>query len=269
MKIQKSTTRYICEFCRKSYSSKTRAEACEAACKLENEKALEARIKSQKELEEFFNSGSVSEIAQKIADYINAESSKKCKVVFKVNPNEHCSNSHSAPFGKKTNWGNYNRDPKIPTGYLGLVGNLSIIIEGGYSGDICKSFNDIRYKYRIHTGTGGARSYGLGWNVTLWADDFPVIKQKLKKYFELTKQHTAWKFDCGRIDQDYDLAQEKFVSNDETYLAKKEALQRAEIELQEAKQNALQVFVDSNPKPTSKLKKVTNEDLVEQRQSFL
>lgn len=85
-----------------------------------------------------------------------------------------CSNSHSAPVGKKTNWGG--RKDGVPRSYPGVSCNMEIRIEGmegGYLGDIFSSV-------RVHLGTGGWRGDGCyHYSSTIWLEDWPGLEETL------------------------------------------------------------------------------------------
>lgn len=88
-----------------------------------------------------------------------------------VSWSEHISNSHSAPFGKKTNWGR--RDKGLPDGYPGFRGSFAFEMQEP------KNRHHISYDWRntgINTGTGGGGSNGrYRYDVVLWADDWPSL----------------------------------------------------------------------------------------------
>ena len=92
------------------------------------------------------------------------------------------SNSHSAPRGKSTNW--CGRQTNEPNGYLGWHTRIEFVLKskGQYGGFGSDYFADTG----ICTGTGGGGGgeenlIHYGYDVTLWADDFPAMhKSQLK-----------------------------------------------------------------------------------------
>lgn len=79
--------------------------------------------------------------------------------------NDKCSNSHSAPKGKKTNW-----DRKTgPTGYPGFRGHIHFYLTG-YPDFSSKILDDTA----IHSGSGGGGDR-LSFSVTLFAEEWPAL----------------------------------------------------------------------------------------------
>jgi hypothetical protein len=122
------------------------------------------------------------------------------KILF----NKKVSNSHSAPFGKPTNWGN--KSTHVATGYPGWSGRIWVGISKSYptNGMHHNPSNPLR-RIGIHTGTGGGGTYDLptfladklapdrnlrdycdpwGWDVKMFLDDFPSLKM-LKMFKQL------------------------------------------------------------------------------------
>ena len=79
----------------------------------------------------------------------------------------HCSNSHSAPRGRVTNWGN--RNPSKPTGYPGWRGYVKWRISDWERWDT----NPLQ-AIGVQTGSGGGGTNG-SYDVTLYAEDFPNL----------------------------------------------------------------------------------------------
>jgi hypothetical protein len=99
--------------------------------------------------------------------------------------NPMCSNSHSSPKGKKSNWSG--RDPDTPRGYPGVKGRIKIYNSTcPFSSD--SFFNETRTleSIGIHTGTGGGGGEASVYDVTLWLDDWPGLKA------EVMRQSVAW-----------------------------------------------------------------------------
>jgi len=98
------------------------------------------------------------------------------------------SNTHSAPRGKKTNWGG--REPDVPRGYPGWRGNIriwhdedaNIVIHAPGKKRPTKlnvpSFSDCTHSLSgINTGTGGGLKDGSYHDVKLFAEDFPEMEK--------------------------------------------------------------------------------------------
>lgn len=85
-----------------------------------------------------------------------------------------CSNTHSAPVGKKSNWGG--EKPGIPRGYPGIYCNIEFKTVGAkpaYMGDIFSSV-------QIYLGTGGSRGDGqYHYASIIWLEDWPRIEEAI------------------------------------------------------------------------------------------
>jgi len=109
--------------------------------------------------------------------------------IYRSHWNNHVSNSHSAPRGKKTNWGIY--DKEIPTGYPGWGGNFRIWHDADARIVIhdpkkkkpilvkIPSFSDVSHLSGINTGSGGGRPDGSYYDVKLFAEDFPGMQKTM------------------------------------------------------------------------------------------
>lgn len=88
------------------------------------------------------------------------------------------SNSHSAPFGKPTNW---SRKRDLPTSYPGISCRFSF--QGRIKADFpCSSWSmtDSLREIGIHTGTGGGGGNDTySYDCTIWADAFPKLFDRL------------------------------------------------------------------------------------------
>ena len=96
-----------------------------------------------------------------------------------------CSNSHRCPKNGVTNWGG--DQPNTPKGYPGLRGRIDIRYEESTYDNISKArmkrghqvldFSNLLEMLCINTGTGGGGAHHLGYDVTLFSDDFPNISE--------------------------------------------------------------------------------------------
>jgi hypothetical protein len=84
-----------------------------------------------------------------------------------VSYNTNCSYTHSAPKGRKTNWG---REKGIPHGYPGFSGHVNIVTENWFDSRFLEMVG-------VHTGTGGGGGKSYGYGVVIWAEDFPKLRQ--------------------------------------------------------------------------------------------
>lgn len=211
---------YQCKYCGGLYKTSANSLKCEYVCEDEileqhRQKIIENEMK---ELVHYvrLNAGSVEDICR-----MSEEVSKKLygeyyikKLSLDVRYCEHASNTHSAPIGMKTNWSQI-RNSGIPTGYPALVGEITIIYNKQPKGFSDEHFNSYSGIAGICTGTGGYQSskegYTCRYSVTLWLEDFPKIKEKIEKAFEVNKIFTEEK---NRIVAEYEekLSQNNYVS---------------------------------------------------------
>lgn len=86
---------------------------------------------------------------------------------LQLNWTNSASNSHCRPVGGVTNWGT---DKNKPKGYPGWQGRIEYKLSHergfGFSSDCWKGT-------RLHTGSGGSCGTGVGYDVTLFAEDWP------------------------------------------------------------------------------------------------
>jgi hypothetical protein len=80
----------------------------------------------------------------------------------------YCSNSHSAPRGRRTNWGR--READVPFGYPGFSGNVKVIAENWFDSSLLGQVG-------VHTGTGGGNGANYHYATTIWAEDFPNLHE--------------------------------------------------------------------------------------------
>ena len=94
--------------------------------------------------------------------------------------------THSAPFGKETNWG---CKPDKPTYYPGWRGSIEIEYE---SNDGYRLFSDCFRGTGINTGTGGSASKKSRYDVILFADDWHGLASR-ETFKILQKPHKPQK----------------------------------------------------------------------------
>jgi hypothetical protein len=152
---------------------------------------------------------------------------------------------------------------------MGLSGNLNIHIEGGYNSKVSNVCGCLGYKFGIHTGTGGCREHGLGWSVTIWADDFPKIKEKLENYFQALTEKSAYEREREDIEEDYAYAQRNYIADHPDYIEQENLVREAASKLSLIRENLTKEFITVSPKPQPKSKIVTQKDIEANLNSFL
>jgi hypothetical protein len=100
--------------------------------------------------------------------------SKMCVKLENMRYTDTASNSHSAPIGKRTNWGG--NEKGVPRGYPGFCGKIIIYHNNMHSGfAISGLLNEIG----LVTGSGGGGHSEYSYDVTIWLDDWPLLREKL------------------------------------------------------------------------------------------
>lgn len=185
---------YACTICENIYKTKALAEGCEVSCKTTKEK--EAKENARIEQIDYWrnyprlNATSMAEVVS-----MCIEASKKIdptseldELKFKVRVDMNASNTHSCPIGGVTNWGNERKEPGAILGYPALVGIIQFIYKKN------KNKTDIFGTYGIKgintgTGTGGGSQTYSKYEVKLWIDDFPLLKEKIEKEQQSFEDH--------------------------------------------------------------------------------
>lgn len=122
---------------------------------------------------------------------------------FRLNWNEHVSNSHDAPVGGVTCWSSHDAKDGRPTGYPGWTGYIDYVVQShknqlhSYPGS-----SDMWSGTRIHTGTGGGGGYknqetnhlqSFAYDFRLFASDWPAMAleyEKARAWMILTEDHS-------------------------------------------------------------------------------
>ena len=257
---------YVCEICDTQHITKKKAENCETKCKAV--KAIKEQDKAVQKQEEdkHFAAKSVAEIAEHISDYLTKNTKIECRAVFRVNPYELCSNSHDAPKGKRTNWC---KNSELPTGYMGMSGSLDIYIEGGYDSSVSKYFDYYRNKYNISTGSGGCMPHGLGWSVTIWADDYPNIKKQMEEYFILKDKYAKYENELEDIEYKYHRDKSNFISNHEKYINQLRILDEAQKNLDKIVESLHEEFESISPIYQPTAEQISLNDISTAKNKFI
>lgn len=109
---------------------------------------------------------------------------------------ESVSNTHSSPIGFPQN---FSQKDGLPKGYQGWDGQITFV----YSKDssFTDNIRDIIERFPgINTGSGGykgkefegKKGYVLSYELRLYLEDFPLIKQQYEQYQELCSKKEAW-----------------------------------------------------------------------------
>ena len=183
---------YQCDICESIFKSAAGASRCKKSCQKEADDLAkkEAERNASKELADYvrLNASSPEEICKLMIE-VSKKMDSECyieDVKLVVNYNPLASNSHSAPIGKMENWSG--SKPGVPRGYPGLVGNITIQYNKQPKSMTKAAHEKI---VGINTGCGGYRNgknWTLGYDVTLWVEDFPKIQTELEKTLEKIKE---------------------------------------------------------------------------------
>jgi hypothetical protein len=178
----KTIKAYQCPICESIHALQSEAKSCEKDCKAyakadEIEKARVANIQYWRNYPRL-NATCLQDIIDMSIE-ASAQICPKSKlksISFDVRYTEKASNSHSCPVDGVTNW--CNRDKDSPESYPGLTGSIKFEYENynKKKTDIIEKWNGV---VGINTGSGGYGSDGGRYSVTLFMDDFPLIKAKI------------------------------------------------------------------------------------------
>lgn len=179
-----TVTAYECTYCQNIFRTYEQMQECEELClqqirEEEAEKNLEA-IRHDLQNYVRLNAESVEDICRMTIDVSKQLFAKSPLKTFHLDVRymHHASNSHSYPIN---GIGNFRKEEGKPIGYPALFGRISFEYEkesSGFSSDIFSHGGIIG----INTGSGGAgRGNQYSYSVTLWLDDFPKIKDKVKE----------------------------------------------------------------------------------------
>lgn len=140
----------------------------------------------------------IDSIGNKIVKRINSKHNNVLAcLAFDVHYGDCVSNSHSAPVGKKQNWGG--REEGVPRGYPGWSGRLWIVLNH----EPRRFGSDILHSSGIYSGTGGGGNYGnpytkslkelpkkfqhYGWDTIIWCDDFPEESKEILEFHRVSE----------------------------------------------------------------------------------
>lgn len=188
---------YACPICEDIHKTKALAEGCEVKCKAREEK--NAKEKTRIENIDYWRNYprlNATSMAEVVSMCIEASkhiepTSELGDLQFKVRYEANSSNSHSCPIGGVTAWGSERREPGAVLGYPSLSGQIKFIYKK-YKHKI-----DIFGSFRHHgilgistgTGGGGGSSSYSSYEVNIWLDDFPLLKEKIEKEQQAVSYH--------------------------------------------------------------------------------
>lgn len=182
---------YQCKYCEQVYLDELGMEYCENSCRMEREKELKQAEfkKQQKDLQESvrLESVSVEDICRRCIEVQNKFAAqdgtpKLIDMKLDVRYHSNASNSHSSPMSEVSN---FSRKPELPTGYPALVGRVRFKYECSHN--YLKRIGSDILRF-INTGTGGGSVFNQGYDVTLWLDDFPLIKRQVEECLQEQKR---------------------------------------------------------------------------------
>lgn len=187
---------YACPICEDIHKTKALAEGCEVKCKAREEK--NAKEKTRIENIDYWrnyprlNATSMAEVVSmciEASKHIEPTSELE-KLSFVVRYEANSSNSHSCPIGGVTAWGSQRREEGAVLGYPSLSGKIK------FSYKTNKNKLDIFGSFRHHgilgisTGSGGGGGKdGSSYEVYIWLDDFPLLREKIEKEQQSCEAH--------------------------------------------------------------------------------
>lgn len=185
---------YACPVCESIHKTEHSAELCKAECEASVIKANKEKLRIEKiDYWRNYPRLNATSMAEVVSMCIEASkhiepTSELADVQFKVRFDIHASNSHSCPIDGVTNWGNSRGSNNLPTGYPALTGGIKFIYKkNNHKRDIFGGYG-IR---GISTGTGSggsAKSYS-NYDVQLWLDDFPLLREKIEREQQSYEDH--------------------------------------------------------------------------------
>lgn len=185
---------YACPICEDIYKTSGLAELCRVKCKdLEEKKEKEkVRIENIDYWRNYprLNATSMAEVVSMCIEASKKiePSSELGELSFKVRYEANSSNSHSCPINGVTAWGSQRREPGAILGYPSLSGQIKFIYKNSkHKLDIFDSCG-IRGISTGSGGGGGSVSYS-SYDVNIWLDDFPLLKEKIEKEQQSIHDH--------------------------------------------------------------------------------
>lgn len=188
---------YACTICEDIHKTKALAEGCEAKCKDREKKNAKEKTRIEKiDYWRNYPRLNATSMAEVVSMCIEASkhiepTSELGELSFTVRYEADTPNTHSCPIDGVTNWGNKRCEPGAVLSYPSLTGKIKFI----YKKD--KHKIDIFGSFRHHgilgistgTGGGGGSSSYSSYEVNIWLDDFPLLKEKIEKEQQAVSDH--------------------------------------------------------------------------------
>lgn len=220
--------------------------------KLHIERYEEQKQEEEKQKEKFVKSKEMKQMPRLTATSIEDFRQKAFDVINELNagnPDEllllhfgslmlsDVSNSHSAPIGFEQN---FSRKTGKPTSYKGWYGEITIVLsqERNTGDDRNRIKNLVNQLPGINTGSGGYRGkeygeikgYVLQYELRLYLEDFPLIKEQYKRYIELKESKAKWQSDINILCEAKNQDDEVIVSYENSYADYSEKIKTMEDE---------------------------------------
>lgn len=242
---------FQCDICKNIYTKESKAAACLKDCKqIAAVDKRAATIKSKKDIirnKPRLEAESLPHFIELMHEAMKELHNGKTFLAFDmdVSYSHDCSNSHSAPIGKKTNWcGQHKKEPR---GYPGFTGSIRFMENPKIKMDTFESyFDQWRGIAGICTGGGGScgdKEFDHRYYVTLWLDDLPIIKEKQERLLADEKKAVV-EIEARKIKLNEAIATDPYVAQLESEL---EVLNKSWMEIDvkiSEKRNERQALVD-------------------------
>lgn len=262
----KSVEAFECQYCKTLYRNHSEMEFCEAACleAKQEDQAQEDLDAVRSELQNYvrLNAESIQDVETMCIDISKKlfPKSPLKSMELNVRYKDHASNTHSWPLDGVEN---FRGEKGKPTGYPALHGRISfeyVKEPSSFASDIF-SWGGI---IGVNTGSGGSGGRDTySYDVTLWLDDFPKIKQKVEEdkrnqedFYQFFTQQVKLKADTVDADQ--------FVKEfDIDIKALQEQIQELQVKLTnivKLKQERIEVLTAPLQKEVDEMWKITEND---------
>jgi len=219
-----SVTCFSCKECKQIYTTSRQASNCEQrhVRKRAAETAAEQKMQRESKIadEVRLTSRNLHEIQTNLIAWVAKYHKLKISFTrgFDSLSMRWVSNSHNCPIDGVTNWCNEHKDR--PTGYYGWQGRIEgkiTTLDGKkfdkyyFSDILANRFSNDKLPYcrGINSGSGGGGNEGFGYDLQLFVDDFPLLKEKflrvtaqwkLKHAYEIEKNRLQKVFEQGVVD---------------------------------------------------------------------
>jgi hypothetical protein len=185
---------YACPICEDIHKTKASAEFCEVECtRIRETNRLENIRKQNIDYWRNYPRLNATSMAEVVSMCIEASkqiepSSELDDLYFKVSYIENASNSHSCPIGGVTAWGSQRREEGVILGYPALNGRIKFIYKkNNHKLDI---FDRCGIRgVSTGSGNGGGSVNYSSYDVNIWLDDFPLLKEKIEKEQQAISDH--------------------------------------------------------------------------------